>query len=132
MIGKGIFEVKAGDKVYGFRFGMYAASVTQKQAGKLITQVFADMYTPVEIEEDGKKVRGLKINENTTMCLLQYLYGGAVAYAEDKKQAIPSIVEVGDWMDAIGLDEAIRVWTESVKPPNAESPELKTPGNITE
>ncbi len=107
MVEKGIFEFEIEGKKIGFKFGMYAAAITQKESGSSIV----DLFKVMALGSDGG------------VALLQYFYGGAVAYASNKKLPVPTIDEVGDWIEAIGWDESLRVYSESIKiyiPKNAE------------
>lgn len=107
MVEKGIFEFEIEGKKIGFKFGMYAAAITQKESGSSIIDLFKVMAQG----NDGG------------VALLQYFYGGAVAYATNKKLPIPTIDEVGDWIELIGWDESLKVYSESIKtyiPKNAE------------
>ncbi len=99
MVEKGIFEFEVDGKKVGFKFGMYAAAITQKESGSSIIDLFKIMAQG----NDGG------------VALLQYFYGGAVSYATNKKLTIPTIDEVGDWIEVIGWDESLKVYSESIK-----------------
>ena len=84
---------------YGFKFGLYASALTEKEAGVPISKV---------IEGMGK---------GEILPILQYFYGASVAYSEYKKQPKKDIAEVSDLIEKMGLDKAISVLTESLQMP---------------
>lgn len=111
MIGKGVFEYENG---IGFKFGMRAAEATEKEAGVSIGEVLQKI-----VEQKGE----------TTSSLLNYFYGGAIAYATSKSKDLPDKETVVEWMEEIGFTECIRVFAESTtqgkKSPNPEAPSQK-------
>ncbi len=99
MIGTGEFIIEVGEKRYGFKFGMYASAITEKESGFGIFEVFKRIFNnPGE----------------TSLLVLNYMYGGAVAYAKAKKTDEPSVVEVGEWMEEMGIERAMKVYTDSI------------------
>ncbi len=89
----------------GFKFGLYASAITEKESGCSISKV---------IEGMGK---------GEILPILQYFYGAAVAYNKSKKGKDLSIDEVSDLIEKIGLDKAMQVLTESLQmPKNSEAP----------
>lgn len=109
-IGKGVFEREISGKKVGFKFGMYASAISQEQAGVSIYEIFR------RISEQGGD-----------MPILQYFYGGAVAYAEANKLPKPGMGEVADWIEEIGFDRVMEIYVQSLPKPdnekNATSPE---------
>jgi len=97
MIGKGEFEIEVkGDKV-GFKFGMYASAVTERESGLTISQFFAKFQGDVSIE-----------------MLLYYFYGAHVAYCKSKGLQPQNIVEFGDTLEEIGLEKLLSLYTQSL------------------
>lgn len=138
MIGKGIFEFDAEidgtKKKIGFKFGMYAAAVSERIAGCSIIELFDRIH--------GKRIEGKDNKGNpivtlipgqSTISLLHYFYGGAVAYSKDETIDIDT---VSDYIDAIGLKAAMEVFTKSIStytPKNNQAPELAAdPGQSIE
>jgi len=108
-IGSGEFKVKIGEKEVGFRFGMLASSYTEQKAQKPIFKVFQEIATG----------RG-------SLAVLQYFYGGAVAYNEfnDIEEKV-TLAQVSEWIEEMGLEEAMRIYSESIKthlPKNGKAP----------
>lgn len=99
MIGTGIFTIKLGEKTVGFKFGMYASAITEKESGYGIFEVFKRIF-----EEPSE----------SSLLVLNYMYGGAVAYAKSKGEKEPTVDEVGDWMEEIGIDEAMKIYSDSI------------------
>ena len=94
----------------GFKFGLYASALTEKQAGVPISEV---------IEGMGK---------GEILPILQYFYGASVAYSEFKKIPKKDIAEVSDLIENMGLDKAITVLTESLQmPKNSVAPMVTEP-----
>lgn len=115
MIGKGIFEREIGDRKVGFKFGTYAAGVSEQESGESIFQIF----------------RKIESKESIVMSLLYYFYGGAVAYCKKYNLEKPSIDEVADWLEELGLDVCMQIFNESLlQPKNVKAPE-KTGQNQT-
>lgn len=104
MIGRAIYEFDG----FGFKFGMYSSSVTEKESGCGISGLLKKMNTEGE----------------ATTAILQYFYGGAVAYVAYKKLPITVTLDlVADWIDIIGEAEAARILTDSLTfPKNSEAP----------
>ncbi|HMJ67585.1 MAG TPA: hypothetical protein VK508_01755 [Cyclobacteriaceae bacterium] len=130
MFGKGIHEIEPGKR--GFKFGTYAAGVTQRTTGKKITEVLAKMFDieKVEGKEEGEDGFTLRESANTIGYLLAYFHGAACSYANSKGLTEPTQSEVGDWIDDIGFQEAMKIYNESLKSPNVQPP-AKAPGNTS-
>jgi len=95
---------------YGFKFGLYASALTEKEAGVPISKVIDGM------------------GKGEILPILQYFYGASVAYSEYKKQPKKDISEVSDLIEKMGLDKAINVLTESLQmPKNSEAPMVTEP-----
>jgi hypothetical protein len=111
MIGKGLFEFTLDDgKKIGFKFGMYAAGLSEKSAGHSITEIFKRIHN----------------GPDRTLSLLHYFYGGAVAYNDSTKGTEEiSLDKVSDWIDSLGLVKAMNLFSESVQssvPKNGKAP----------
>lgn len=93
---------------FGFKFGMYATAVSTKSAGCSLADLFKQMMS----EADNQ------------MALIHYFYGAAVSYNESKGiKEKPTLDSIGDLIEKIGLDEALRVFNESIQmPKNSEAP----------
>lgn len=93
---------------FGFKFGMYATAVSQKSAGVSL----ADLFKQMTVDSDYQ------------MALIHYFYGAAVSYNESKGiKEKPTLDKVGDLIEKIGLEEALRVFNESIQmPKNYEAP----------
>lgn len=104
MIGKTIYEYEG----FGFKFGMYASSITEKESGCSISSLIKKMGTEGE----------------ATTAILQYFYGGAVAYVAYKKLDIKVTYDiVADWLETLGDAESARIFNESLGvPKNSEAP----------
>lgn len=104
MIGKTIYEYDG----FGFKFGMYATSVTEKISGTSISGLIKRM------NEEGE----------LTTSLLQYFYGGAVAYDKHKKiERTLELSDIADFLETIGDAESARIFNESLGvPKNLEAP----------
>lgn len=109
---RGIFTFQIGEgeekKEVGFKFGMLASEITEKESGKLISEVFDSITT--------KKA-------DFTTCLLNYFYGAACSFAMSKKLEAPGRDEVADWLDAIGYVQATKAFVASVVGPESPNPE---------
>lgn len=117
MIGKGIYEFEFEGNKVGFKFGMYAAGITEREAKCTIVQLFENITTGNE----------------PSLNLLYYFYGGAVAYNLNHKisQDI-NLDHVSDYISAIGYTEAMRIFSDSVKhyePKNEKAPQEPGPKN---
>jgi hypothetical protein len=108
MIGKGIFEREISTGKVGLKFGTYAAGISEREYGKNISSLFEDMNT----------------GKSSVFSLLCYFYGGAVAYANHQGQPAPSIDQVGDWIEELGVEEATKIFLASLEQPkNSKAPE---------
>jgi len=97
---------------FGFKFGMYASAISEKAAGCSIAKLFH------RLTEDGE----------ATMAMLQYFYGAACAYNESKGKPRPTLDEVSDWLEKLGIEKAGEVLNESVGlPKNSEAPKETGP-----
>lgn len=99
MVGKGIFEEKISSGTIGFKFGMYASAITEKEASANIFELFRRIHEKKEV----------------VLGLLQYFYGGAVSYAVSHKQEPPTIDQVGDWIEEIGFEKALSIYNQSIE-----------------
>lgn len=89
---------------YGFKFGLYASALTEKESGHPISKVIEGM------------------GRGEILPILQYFYGASVAYSEMKGKPKKSMAEVSDLIEKMGLDKAINVLTESLQmPKNSEA-----------
>lgn len=129
-IGSGIFEVDLKQGKVGFKFGMYASSVTQKVTGKKISEVFRMMFDYAKDEKG--EISGGATTAYTESGLIHYFYGGAVAYAERNSLRIPTVDEVADWLEELGFEKAIEIYSKSLAGPNVKAPEVTNPGKATE
>lgn len=110
MLNKGIYEFEGG---IGFKFGMYSAAVSEKEAGCSISSLLKKMATEGE----------------STMAILQYFFGGAVAYRVYKKldHSDITIDVVADWMETIGDEKVLEIFNESIgMPKNSPAPMTQT------
>jgi hypothetical protein len=113
MHGKGIFEFEIDGQKIGFKFGMYAAAITEKMAGCQIMELFQRIHGSKLVYDDKGNITGRELLPGLgTISLLQYFYGGAVAYTKNDKL---SIDDVADQLDLIGLEKAFVVFSESVQ-----------------
>jgi hypothetical protein len=113
MIGKGTFTFEVNGKTIGFKFGMLASAFTEKESGKSISDIFQGIT-------EGKG--------DSTMSLLHYFYGAALAFAKSTKSEDPSIDDVSDWITEIGHRPALDMFQDSIKMPKApDSPNLPLP-----
>lgn len=112
MGGKGVFEFEVEGKKVGFKFGMYAAGISERVAGCSIMELFQRIHGQKLVVKDDKTVVYEPLPGLTTISLLQYFYGGAVAYTGNEKLAID---EVADMIDEIGVDKAFQAFTESIQ-----------------
>lgn len=107
MIGKGIFERTINGKTVGFKFGTYAAAVAEQESGMSISQIFSNIQS----------------NKSIVMSLLHYFYGGAASYCKSKGLETPTIDVVSDWLEEIGLQDCMVIFTDSLsQPKNSEAP----------
>jgi hypothetical protein len=97
MIGKGEFEVDVNGVMVGFKFGMYASGITEKESGLNIGEFFGKFQGQVSIE-----------------MLLYYFYGGHVAYCKLKNLQPQNIVVFGDTLEDIGLEKLLSIYSESL------------------
>lgn len=104
MIGKTIYEFDG----FGFKFGMYASAVTEKISGTGISGLITRMG----------------IEGEATNAILQYFYGGAVAYEKYKKTGRElELSDIADMLETIGDAESVRIFNESLGvPKNSEAP----------
>lgn len=105
MIGTGTFEEEIDGKKVGFKFGMVAASITEQAAGGSIVQMFK------EIAE----------KKNAITNILNYFYGGAVAYARKNKLDEPSTDDVAEMIESIGFERAMQIYWDSLKGPEIKN-----------
>lgn len=94
----------------GFKFGMYASHITENISGVGISTLIKNMN-----------------GEKSTTAILHYFYGAAVSYAEFKKLDKPTLSEVADWVESIGVEESDKIFRESLGlPKNSEAPMTET------
>jgi hypothetical protein len=109
MLGKkSVYEYEG----FGFKFGMYASSLTEQISGTNISGLIKRMG------EEGKE----------TTALLHYFYGAAVAYEESKKSGKEiTLSEVAEMVESLGDEEAARLFSESLGlPKNLTAPMEET------
>lgn len=108
MVEKKLFEYENG---VGFKFGMYASSITEQESGVSITGL----------------IKRMSAEGHATTAVLQYFYGAAVSYRKSIKGEIPTIDEVADWVESLGVEETDRIFRESLGlPKNSEAPQTET------
>ena len=109
MIGKTIYEYDG----FGFKFGMYASAIIEKESGTSISGL----------------IKRMNIEGEATLAILQYFYGGAVAYEAHKKSGrTVTMDEVADMIEKIGDQESVRIFNESLGvPKNLEAPKTEEP-----
>jgi hypothetical protein len=113
MIGKGIFEFEIEGQKIGFKFGMYAAAVTEKISGCSIMELFQRIHGAKILYNEKGEVTGRELLPGmATISLLQYFYGGAVAYNKNDQLTLD---EVGDYLDLIGEEKAFLTFSQSVQ-----------------
>ena len=110
MIGKGIFEIEVGEETIGFEFGMYASMETEEIADMTIFEVFK------------------KIANGRQKPLLQYFYGGIVAYNHfrniDKKITLGDVSRI---IEKLGLEKSMDIYLKSIEsyiPKNGQAPKV--------
>ncbi len=98
MIGKGVFEVEADGEKIGFEFGMWASSCTEEVSGLTIFEIFK------------------KIGEGRQRPMIQYFYGGMMAYNEfrgiQKEIKLPDVAKM---LEKIGAEKAVQIYLDSIK-----------------
>ncbi len=104
MIGKTIYEYEG----FGFKFGMYASSVSEKVSGTNISGL----------------IKRMAVEGESTTAILQYFYGGAVAYDKYKKiERTLELSDVADFLEQLGDEETVKIFNESLGvPKNSEAP----------
>ena len=112
MLGKGIYTFEVDGKTIGFKFGMLASAYSEKEAGASISVIFE------KITNQGGEA---------TLSLLHYFYGAAVAWAKSVKQEPPTIDQVSDYIDSIGVQKAIELFQDSIGAPKNGTPKKKSP-----
>lgn len=110
MISKGIYTVEIDGKTVGFKFGMRASEFTEKETGTSISRVMQ------KINDGGGE---------TTVSILHYFFGAACSYAAAKKEELPSLEQVEEYIDSMGLASAMKIFSESLGvPKNSPTPEV--------
>jgi truncated hemoglobin YjbI len=90
---------------FGFKFGLYASAITEKEAGVPISKVIEGM------------------GRGEILPILQYFYGAAVSYNEAKGRPKVTISQVSDLIEKLGFDKAMGVFNDSLQmPKNSEAP----------
>ncbi len=108
MIKKGFFSLEAGGKTVGFKFGIMAAKYTEEISNEAISSV-------------SKRIIG---GPRQTEALLHYFYGGAASFASSKSLPVPTLDEIADILDAVGVEAVSRIFNESIQGP--ADPNLQT------
>lgn len=90
---KGDFEIVAGDTTYTARFGMNALAKIEEEFGKSVESVFADI----------EKQKSIRATRTLIRCAIQTHH--------------PEVTDedVGNIMDAVGLDKLSDLMAEGVK-----------------
>ena len=89
----------------GFKFGLYASAITEKEAGRPISEVVGEM------------------GKGHILPILQYFYGAAAAYNESKGKPKITMSDVSDAIEKIGLVKIMNVLQETLQmPKNSEAP----------
>lgn len=108
MIGSGVFEVEVGEEKFCFEFGMLASMHTEEISDMTIFDVFK------------------KIGAGRQKPLIQYFYGGLMAYQElrdiDKKFTIAETTKI---MEKIGTEKCVSIYLKSIEsylPKNGQAP----------
>lgn len=106
MIGKASYEFDVGDKKIGFKFNMYASSVTEKVAGVGISEL-------LQIK-----------NGRTVEMLLYYFWGGYVSWCAVTGNKEMDMSTFSDYLEEIGLEKLLTVYSESlgVNSKNGQAP----------
>lgn len=112
MIGKTVYEYEG----FGFKFGMYASSVSEKMSGTSVTGL----------------IKRMGVEGEATQAILQYFYGAAVAYEKWKKTGRElELSDVADMLETIGEVESARIFNESLGvPKNSEAPKVTEPTSV--
>lgn len=106
MIGQGIFKVDIEGKEVCFQFGTLAGMYTEEKAGISIFELFTH----------------IKENKNSLRVILYYFWGAAVAYNEIHKiEGMPTVAEVSEWIDFMGVNKTFEIYKESVKAPTSKN-----------
>lgn len=105
MIGKGIFEIQVNGQQVGFKFGMYASGIAERENGCSIYEIFRKI-------SEGKEV---------TNCLLHYFYGGYVSYCASHKTEACSLSDFSDLLEQIEPNELMRIYNESLESPKSKN-----------
>jgi hypothetical protein len=93
---KGLFEFDLESGKIGFKFNMYAYSITEKELGVGISEV-------------------LKFDNGRSMeSLLYYFWGGYQAWCKLNSVEGVNIVLFGDILEEIGLEKLLSVYTQSL------------------
>lgn len=101
------------DKVKGFKFDFYGYGLAEQKSGFNLSEMIQ------KITDNGK---------DTRICLLAYFYGGAISYAEANGQSDKIIMsDISDCFEAIGLDEAVRIFNQSLETYISEIKNRKAP-----
>jgi hypothetical protein len=101
MIGSGVFKVTIDEEEVGFHFGMLASAYTEQKAGMPIFKVFQHIATG-----------------HGSMQILQYFYGGAMAYKEfNETDTNVTIASVSYWIERMGLEKTMEIYSASVQSP---------------
>lgn len=111
----------------GFKFSMLAKGFTEQSAAMPISKILSSM---VEVRDvDGEKK--FFDTQDTTILMLNILYGGAKAYAISKGTKEPNIDQVSDFVETLQPEQIEEMYTSAFKSyfPNAKAPEpQKEPG----
>jgi hypothetical protein len=112
MIGRGTYEFKVGDKTIGFKFNMYASSLTEEQLGQPISELF-------KLQEDQEGNKSVKVKS-----LLAYFYGGYVSYCHANRSEAEPLAIFSDFLEEIGQGPLMDMYSKSlgVYSKNVEAP----------
>lgn len=113
MIGKALYEFEVKDKKIGFKFNMYASSVTEEVSGVGISELLQ--------VKDGR----------TVQMLLYYFWGGYVSWCSITGNKQMDMSTFSDYLEELGLDKLLNIYSESlgVYSKNGEAPKEK--GQVT-
>lgn len=117
MIGSGVFKVTIDEEEIGFHFGMLASAYTEQKSGMPIFKVFQEIASG-----------------HGSMQILQYFYGGAMAYKEfNQTETVVTIATVSYWIEKMGLNKTMEIYAQSLSsPPSKNGKALKAEAGLKE
>lgn len=96
---KGIIERDILGKSRGFKFGTYQMGLLSELQGTALSDL-----------------ENVDADKNNFKTLINYLYSAAVSYCKSNKIQIDfTNVDVADWIDEIGLDEAGKIVSDGTE-----------------